>query len=190
MKKLLIAICFIFVCLTIVELSLSFGVFESKLDGDATLNVAKWHIYVNDTDINGKDNTFYIDNITYTNNDGVSADKFAPGVTGEFILVIDPTDTEVAFKYNISFDTATNLYEQIKIDNIEAINDTEVTVENGVYSRIVSLDDIANKKQDMLKVTFSWINDDIYNESDSALGLNKGSSFEIPINITFEQYIG
>ena len=79
-------------------------------------------------------------------------------------------------------------YSQIHIDSIQGVSGTNLTLNNGVYSRIFTLSEIQNGKVDTIKVTFSWDNDDDNNESDSQLGLSDGN-FNIPINISFSQYI-
>ena len=104
MKKNLILISSILLILTCVQIIRSFGVFQSTYSEDNDLNIAKWHINVNDYDLNNTENTFYVDSITYRNNSGVVTGRFAPGVTGEFLLEIDPTDTEVSFEYHLSID--------------------------------------------------------------------------------------
>lgn len=188
MKKVLTITGLLLCILTIVQISKSFGVFETVFNEDADVNIAKWHIYVNDYNLNGTNNTFYVDNVTYTNNAGVSTGRFAPGVTGSFLLEIDPTDTEVSFEYQISIDLSGSAYSQIQIDSIEGIDDTNLTVFNGVYSRVFTLNEIYDGKKDTIKVTFSWVNNDVNNESDSELGASDGY-FEIPVNISFSQYI-
>lgn len=188
-KKILISIFILILCLTTIEIITSFGLFETNKTGTKQLDIAKWNIYVNNYNLNGNNNTFTVDTITYTNNEGVTTGKFAPGVTGQFILVIDPRDTEVAFRYNLSIDLSSSQYSQIQIDRIEGIEGTNLTVTNNVYSRIVSLNDITNHRKDKIKVTFSWANDGTTDESDSTLG-QEGGTFEIPITISFNQYTG
>lgn len=190
MKKVLIAIFLLFLSLTIISITSSWAVFETNVDSSTDLKIAKWQILVNDYDINNTTEIFYVDNITYKDKDGNVVDTFAPGGVGEFILEINPNDTEVAFTYEIKIDLSNNNYEQIKLDNIEGIDGTVLDVSDGIYKRTVSLDDISNKKIDKIKVTFSWEFDDKYNESDSSLGLNHDSEFSFPINIKFSQYKG
>lgn len=186
-KALLIASTFLLI-FTGIQITKSFGLFESIINGDADINIAKWHIKVNNYNLNDTNNVFYVDNITYTNNENVSTNRFAPGVTGSFILEIDPTDTEVSFKYECTIDLSDSQYSQIRIDSIEGINGTNLTVEDNVYSRIFSLSEIKENKKDNIKVTFTWINDEENNDSDSELGSSDGN-FEIPVNIKFSQYV-
>lgn len=188
MKKVFIIIGCIFLGLTIFECASSFAVFETNLDTENDLDIANFHIFVNDYDL-GVNNTFYIDDITYTNNEGVSEGKFAPGVTGEFILEIDPKDTEVSVLYelNIQMDER---YPQIKLDSVEGIDGTILTKKDNIYSNIITLDDITNGKTNKIKVVFSWEDNEENNESDSTLGFDGTGVMEIPINIKFNQYMG
>ena len=187
MKKVLLFISSILMLFTAFQVMKSFGVFETVYLEDNDLNIAKWRIYVNNYNLNNTENTFNVDNITYRNNSGVVSGRFAPGVTGEFLLVIDPTDTEVSFEYHLSIDLSDSLYSQIHVDSIEGVEGTNLTLNNGVYSRVFRLSEIQNDKVDTIKVTFSW-DDDVDDDSDSALGLSDGD-FNIPINISFSQYV-
>lgn len=187
MKKFLLIIGILASILTIFEIVQSYASFETVKQSDADLNVAKWHINVNDYEI-GAQNTFYIDEITYLNNEGVSEGKFAPGVTGKFIIEIDPRDTDVAIRYDLNISMSKE-YAQIQIDSIQGINGTMLTKQGDNYSRIISLNDIQNQKTDQIEVTFSWKDEEQYNESDSILGLDETSQIRIPITIEFNQYI-
>lgn len=187
MKKIFIVIGCIFLGLTIFECASSLAVFETNVDAENDLDIANFHIFVNDYDL-GVSNTFYVDDITYTNNEGVSDGKFAPGTQGEFILEIDPKDTEVSVLYelNIQMDER---YPQIKLDSIEGIDGTILTKKDDIYTNIITLDDITNGKTNKIKVTFSWEDNEENNESDSTLGLNKDESLEFMVNIKFNQYM-
>lgn len=185
MKKSLIILCFLFLILTIFQISNSFGLFESKVDTESDLEVASWHISVNDRDITGKNKTFTVNNITYKDEAGEEVTKFAPGVSGTFILVIDPKDTDVSFKYELDTKITTS-YNQISILSVEGINDTNLTLENGIYSNVMTVKDIKNNKKDYIKITFSWENNDDNNDTDSLIGSSL-ENLEIPINIKFTQ---
>ena len=61
MKKVLIVVSSILMMVTCFQVMKRFGVFETIYSEDNDLNIAKWHIYVNDSDLNNTENTFYID---------------------------------------------------------------------------------------------------------------------------------
>ena len=188
MKKTFIVFGCLLLLFTLIQVTRVFGVFQTVYNEDTDFDVAKWHILVNNEDINGTNSVFYVGNITYTNNSGVSSNRFAPGVTGTFILEIDPTYTDVAFEYELSIDLSASIYNQIHIDSVTGINNTNLTVNNGVYSRIFTLSEIQANKVDDIQITFTWDNYESNNDADSLLGSLDGN-FEIPINITFSQYI-
>lgn len=185
MKKVLIVISAIVLCFTIFQISKSFGLFETKVSSDSDLSIASWHISVNDNDLTGVNKTFMVDDITYTDSDGNSTDKFAPGVTGSFILVIDPSGTDVSFSYELKV-SAPREYSQINIDSVTGINNTTITVNDDTYSRVFPLSEIQSSKKDYIKISFSWDKDND-DESDSLIGSNK-ESISIPVNINFKQY--
>ncbi len=190
MKKVLIVLSLVLFSLTILEISSSFAVFESNVTGDFESSLAKWQILVNNSDINGVDRELLVDSITYKDRFGEVTDTFAPGVTGEFILEIDPQNTDVSFTYELKFDTIEQSLEQIKIESVEGVNGTVLTYQDGVYSKLVTLEAIENGIKDFIKITFRWEFDDKYNESDSSLGLDPNSEYIFPFTIKFSQYLG
>lgn len=190
MKKVLIFLTVLFFGLTIVQIMTSFGVFETKVTEESDLDIAKWHILVNDYDMNAEDHTFYIDQISYTDRFGKPTNQFAPGCTGTFDLIIDPTDTEVSFTYQLKIDMSENQLEQITVDQVLGLNGIQLTQTEDTYSRTMTLNEIEEGKRDTIRVIFHWQWDEQYNESDSTLGMDPDSTFTIPITIHFQQYIG
>ena len=185
MKKTLIVLSLVLLIFTFYQIKTSFGLFETKIDNDNELAIAKWRIYVNDNDLTGKEEKFTVTDITYSNNGGVSEGYFAPGTTGSFLLIIDPKDTEVSFTYELAI--TLDKYPNIKIDSIEGVNGTELTLDNGKYKRLMTLKEIQGGKKDTIKVTFSWQDDEKYNDLDSRIGSSL-EEIEIPISIKFSQY--
>ena len=188
MKKILTAISLVFLCFTISQVAISFGLFETKIEDESDLKIAKWHIFVNNYDLNQEGHTFYVDNISYVDRNGNEVDKFFPGVTGSFLIVIDPKDTEVSFQYHFELDLSDTSFEQIRIDSVEGLNGIQLEKQGNIYSRTMTLNEIESGKKDTIKVTFHWEWDDKYNESDSTLGQSVDSVFKIPIHMSFEQY--
>lgn len=188
MKKVLIFLSAFFLIVTTFQLVKTFAVFESSVNSEDNLSIAKWTIYVNDQNLNGNNSTFFIDNITYLGNDGVKADKFAPGVSGYFLLEIDPKDTDVSIDYELSFDMLED-FPHIKIVSVEGQNGKTLNLESNTYSRTITLDEITKGEKDIIKVNFIWEKDDLHNDVDSSLGLTEGSEFAFPVKIKFLQHI-
>lgn len=185
MKKILIIISAICLILTLITLQKSFGLFETNISGDKNIEIANWNIYVNDYSLNNS-NVFYVDNFTYKDRNGNQSSKLLPGGTGEFLITIDPKDTEVSIKYEFSVDT-TELYEQIKINSITGQNGTLLTKTGDIYSGIIELD---NLEVNVIKIVFEWEDDGNHDEEDSSYGLTENSIFNFPVEIKFTQYTG
>ena len=66
------------------------------------IKTAKWNIKINDT-LLGNTTSFVVDGIKIEENDYTKENKLAPGTSGYFDILIDPTDTDVSIKYAISF---------------------------------------------------------------------------------------
>ena len=62
--------------------------------------------------------------------------------------------------------------------------------ERGIYSGILSLEDITNNSQIILRLTINWNNDIGYDSTDTELGIKLDSKLEVPIKINVEQYLG
>ena len=91
----------------------------------------------------------------------------------------------MSFTYELAI--TLDKYPNIKIDSIEGVNGTELTLDNGKYKRLMTLKEIQGGKKDTIKVTFSWQDDDKYNDLDSRIGSSL-EEIEIPISIKFSQY--
>ncbi len=186
MKKCLIFLGVLCLVFTLFQIVNSFGLFETKVTSSTDLSIAKWHISVNESDLTGENKTFTVNEITYTDEEGMSVSKFAPGVKGAFVIVIDPKDTETSFNYYLSVNLS-SVYPQIVVDEVSGINGTTLTLADGVYSGLASLSEIKASKKYYIKVTFSWKNSDEYNDVDSSIGSNL-DYIEVPVSIKFVQY--
>lgn len=189
-RKLTILIVLSFIFLLVLSVSYTFGLFHSEISGDVNLDVAKWNIEINDTNISsGITEQFTIDDIVYENEieGNVAENKFAPGVKGSYTLEIDPTDTSVSIKYEIIVED-----EKFENDNIQI---TSLTLEDGeltkkddnTYMGIIPLSD---KKVHTIKINLEWVNEEENNAADSAIGTRENPDLEIPVTVIITQYLG
>lgn len=184
----LIIICFFF--LTFVIVNTTYGLFESNKVEIFKSNIAKWNINVNDINVTESAN-FVIDKITLENNTSVKDGKMAPGTSGYFDILIDGTNTDVSFRYDISFDFSDLAISNLKIISIEEVNFNKlVRTAINTYSNAVTLKDIKNGNKNLIRVHVKWENNDDFNDEDSMIGLDDKYELNIPVNITFTQYLG
>ena len=195
-KILISLIVFVIICiilLIVYEIIHIYAVFQSDVSGDVSFTNGVWHILVNETEIStAQEKSFTIDKINLENSQNVKEGKLAPGTTGNFQIAIDPQNTNVSIRYDISLNAQGLTNKNIKIRNITKENSDEglINTGDGIYTGIITLDEIKNNKIDNIKVEIEWINSEDNNTEDTELGSVYDSTFNIPITIKFTQYLG
>lgn len=188
-SKILYITCAIMIFVTIYEITNTYGLFESNINMDVDSKLATWNILINDTNI-GKSETFTIDNFISEEDSTVASGKIAPGTSGYFNINIDPSNTQVSIRYDLTFDFS-------KLDNLFTI--TKVEEKNGynliktgpnTYSNVITLNEIKENKTNNIRVHIKWNNNEENNDKDTEIGLTENNTLNIPVSITVLQYSG
>lgn len=185
---------FILGCLVLLFLAYqimdTYGIFESNVGSEIENSLSKWQILVNSDDITGEISTFEIDEINWETNTGVVSGKAAPGLSGYFEIVIDPTGSEVSIEYEIYLDFLNLGNDMIYITSVEDSNKSPITlIDTNTYSGLLTLADIELGKIETIRVNVIWENDEDNNEIDSTYVGDESPFFDIPISIRLSQYI-
>ena len=189
MKRWLLILFIALLLFTGYEISNSFALFESENAIVVNSDIGKWQIKVNDISI--KDSTtFSITNVSVEENENVMEDRFAPDTRGYFDIVIDPNDTEVAIRYDLSYRDDMVVNSKISITEVSVVEGTNV-IQTGpkAYSGVINLDQIEAGENIVIRFYVEWLNDEANNEVDSLYGKGE-AQIEIPIEILFTQYLG
>lgn len=190
-KVLIIIVLLIIIFITLIYVILSsFATFRSKFTGDMKIDNATWKILVNSTDISSNAvKEFVIDDIGIDESQGVEPGKLAPGLKGNFNILIDPTETDVSIMYEIKFDTTDINATNIRIDSVkETISgNTLVKTNSNTYVGIISLDDIKNNVTNNIQVTLFWYDD---GNEDINIGSIPNHKINIPVQVKVSQYLG
>lgn len=173
-------------------ISKSFASLESKVDARSTMYVGKWNILVNNQNLNSVySDDITLDDISWESNSHVSDGMAAPGRRGVISFEVDPTDTDVAVKYTITFrDHNDDPSYLLTIRGIST--DGTPLVRSGEYSYtgIFSLQDIRNSNTKTVSIDVEWVNDESNNESDSLIGSQSAEARFLYINMEAVQYNG
>lgn len=192
LKKFLIILTMLMFSFTIYKISRTYALLESNTQSKITKEIGKWNIKLNEEDItNGYTQDIIINNFLMSENANVKEGKLAPGVSGSLEIVLDPQDTEVSVRYDISLGDIGK--EQIKLSSVELIEGAGELVKTAeeTYSGIMNLSEITNKTaKATIKLTVLWENNEDNNEEDTAIGTKKRYNLEIPITINVSQYLG
>ena len=102
-KKLIILACMCSILILIYEIVHIYAIFYSEVTGNVELKNGAWNIVINGTEISkGVQKDFVIDQININQNEHVKSGKLAPGLSGNFEIIINPKNTDVSVKYEIS----------------------------------------------------------------------------------------
>ena len=191
-KKLLwiTAVFFTFIALILI-INESYALLQTISSGSAEVKTGSWTIKINEKNIsNGITETFTLNNVIYDeSNENIENGYIAPGKSGYFDIVLDPSGTDVAISYEINVGLDECVYpNNIKLSVENTSTDGGVEVIGNTFKGLISLNDIKNNKTITLKLTLIWENNEEFNESDTNLGTIEANKLKIPITITLNQY--
>lgn len=173
---------------SIYEITDTYGLFESNKTKIVDNPIAKWNILINETDIN-QNKKIIINNFQVDESSTVKSGKIAPGTTGYFDIEINPTNTEVSIRYDITFDYS-KLSNSFIIEKIEETNGFDIIrTDENTYSNIITLADIEKGVKNNIRVHLRWQDNEENNKSDTEIGLNKDYFLNIPVIINVSQYL-
>lgn len=193
-KTLLWLLVLLMAVFAIFKIADTYAIFETNASATVSQQTGKWVIKLNGTDISGGVvENFTINDFVYTENINVADNVIAPGRNGYFDIVVDPTGTDVAVRYDIKIDLVSGTFP----DNISfAIQDLsgQASIKTAVdtYSGVIGLTGIQAGQLVTLRVNITWNNDATNNHdaSDTTLGKDKTSKISIPVEVKVIQYLG
>jgi len=164
--------------------------YESAIDNKVTVDVADWKIEIDGQDIATTTRDISLRNIEW-HHKHASNETAAPGSTGIIKVKIDPTSTQVAIKYNVTYIdhnldsdcilTVTNIY--LEEEELEKVSDN-------TYSGIITMDQIKQGTTKNLVIHVEWINDENNNEIDTQMGIGEKEPNYLRLEFDASQYTG
>lgn len=187
--KIILGIFGIFILTVIMyEFNASYGLFESNNNMIVNSEIGKWNVYVGGSEATS--GTFNVDSINIIDSSNVKEGKLAPSTMGYFDVVIDPRNTSVSVRYDITFDFS-SITGNFSVTAIEEVNSGNLirTGEN-TYTKVISLADIKNGTTNTVRVHVKWNNIEENNDVDSVIGSTKNNYINIPVTVIVSQYLG
>lgn len=190
MKKICVLL-FIVVGFFLIQIGITYGLFESSISQNVSSPLARFDVYVNDILIGESDGNLVIDTFDIENTSNVRSGSIAPGSRFSFDVVLDPSSSEVAVRYDFTVDFSLIDNPEIRIDSIvETSSYSLVRTGEYTYSGIFSLDSISKGDVHTIKVNLLWNNNDDNNDKDYISGTGDEEYLIIPVNIKVFQYLG
>lgn len=168
----------------------TYAVYETNTTGTADFSIGSWVINLNNIDISsGQTVSFSINNFNYSDSSHIANGVIAPGRSGYFDLILDPSGTDVSVRYDITLNMEQE-YEDNITYYVTATDGTTIQTGPNTYSGIIDLASIDDGDTARLRIVVEWVDNASYNESDTLLGLANNPSISIPAEITVVQYLG
>ena len=171
-----------------------YTVFHSNVGAKAEFRNGAWNIDVNGKKITtGVQTDFTIDQITVAEDQHTMPGKISPGLSGNFKIVINPKDTNVSIRYDITLNQDELKSSNVKISSVEEKNNGAklIKIAENEYTGIITLQDIQKNVIHEIEMNVEWLDDEQNNESDTLLGTNRDKrQFEIPVTFHATQYLG
>lgn len=192
-RKGLVLVCLCIILLVIYGIIRIYALFHSELYAKVQLENGIWNIIVNGTDITkGADIAFLVDSLQPQENEHVKPGKLAPGLIGNFKININPKDTDVSIKYEISLEEEKITNSNMQIKSVKETLEENVLIRTGqnTYTGIITLEDIKLNKTNEITVEIEWIDNEENNEPDIEIGTIWNAEYQIPITVHVCQYLG
>lgn len=185
---LILAICALILCIT--QIQQTYAKYLDTKEGDTDFTIAKWKILVNQQDITEASTMSSLITPVYIENEHIKEGVIAPGREGYFDLVIDSSNTEVSFRYDISVTSSENSSVNDLIITGYSLNDSEiipVSDQLNNLSNVIYYTD--TNKENKIRIYFQWrdgTGENMNNEADTNASI-QGVNAKLKVNITFTQ---
>lgn len=187
--KIILGIFGIFILTVIMyEFNASYGLFESNNNMIVNSEIGKWNVYVGGSEATS--GTFNVDSINIIDSSNVKEGKLAPSTMGYFDVVIDPRNTSVSVRYDITFDFSSVTGNFSVTEIVEITSGNLIKTGENTYSKFISLADIKNGTTNTVRVHVKWNNIEENNDVDSVIGSTKNNYINIPVTVIVSQYLG
>lgn len=172
------------------QIGITYSIFETNLNTTTDSVLAPWQILVNNTMVSSESSEFTVDTVNWSTDPNVLDGKAAPGLSGYFEIIIDPSGSEVAIEYEIELDFDFNNNEYIKLSTIKKQNGDDLTPSNGnTFFGEITLSQLEVDYVETIRISFVWENNEDNNDVDSGFVNQNNPKIEIPVIVRLKQKI-
>jgi len=180
--KAFIAIIALFYCVTLIQST--YAKYVSGLDANTNLAIARWKIMLNDVDITTESSFTGEISPVLNGSNYVNEGVIAPAASGYFDIVIDGSESDVSFQYNLTVTQADdNTVSDLRVTSYQ-IGEGEVEDYEGTISNIINSSD--TNKSRTIHFFVDWYdgeNEEMDNEDDTAATVDGVASFKVNVNV-------
>ena len=181
------------ICFSVIKNT--YAKYITQASGDANIQIARWKILVNNQDIQKNNELSSVIKPVFEGTDDIASGVIAPTAKGYFDIIIDATNTDVSFSYEITTSKDDNSSVSDIILSGYSIDDGEINNtldENGQLKLKENILYNQEKRNFKLRVYLIW-NDDtesgatMDNEADTNATTTDTNLAKIKVNVKFIQ---
>lgn len=168
----------------------SYAKYLTSTSENASMNVARWRIIVNNKDIRDGSTTNAVITPVFEGNENIAPGIIAPTSEGYFDLVIDATEADVSFKYDISFGVDENsLVKDLIVTGYQIDNGEVVSLDRDNQSISNTVLQSNNSSSITIRVFVLWDDgeDAVMNNDEDTLATMGNGEAKMDVNLAFIQ---
>ncbi len=186
-KKIVLLIAIVSLLFTVLTIQDTYAKYTSSVSSSTNISIARWKILVNSFDIKNELTTGSLITPVFEGSSYIAGDVIAPTATGYFDVVIDSTETDVAFTYTMSISNAQDsLVTDLEIDRC-LLNGSQVPLTNGQITGSIRLTD---NQTNTIRVYIRWKDgsgETMNNAADTATTKNANPVAKVNVTLNFTQ---
>lgn len=168
----------------------TYTAYESSVENEVPIEIATWRIDIDGKDVVSATEKIAVGQITWTN-EHANNKTAAPGSVGVARINIDPSKSDVAIQYEITYeDNSINPDCILSITSIYIENQQLERANDNSFEGIITMDDIKNKKIITLVINVEWVNNEENNERDTLIGSGETEADFLNLQFNARQYLG
>ena len=167
----------------------TYAKYNTSLEGNTNISVARWHILVNNQDVRSNSSTTAELTPIFLGSEHVAPNVIAPTSEGYIDIIIDSSQVDVSFSYSITPEVDKTSSVSDLIVTSYSIDDKENIPINNNKSITDNIYKIDNVNLTTIRIYVKWndsINNLMTNEDDTNASFN-GEKAKLKLNIQFIQ---
>lgn len=194
-KKISLLLTMISLIICISTIKTTYAKYITTTSGNANIQIARWKILINNQDINQNNELTSVIQPVFEGNENIAKNVIAPTSEGYFDIIIDATNTDVSFNYEITTTESKETSVSDLVLSSYSINDgqkQDIISDDGQLKLTGNINYTDEEKNIKLRIYLKWNDDDnlgatMDNNADTKATKNETNKASTTINVKFIQ---
>lgn len=186
-KKIILLMLCVSILLCILTMQETYAKYSTSNNATSNMSIARWRILVNNFDIRNDLSASTVIQPVFSGNNNISDGYIAPTANGYFDILIDATETDVSFNYQISLNqNSDNEVIDLAITGYSINNGATQTYNNNITGSI-NKNDVNKTMQIRVFVTWNDGEGSVMNNQDDTDTTGENATAKLDVNLNFIQ---